>query len=65
MNRFEKSIIEKILSSGAIKEGHFFYTPNIHTNFYIDTNILFQNPDYVMEIAQQLDFKFGHLMEVD
>jgi orotate phosphoribosyltransferase len=46
-----------ILDNDAIKDGHFYYTHNYHSKYFIDTNMIFQHPDFVEKVVNNLDEK--------
>lgn len=49
-----------IKDTSAIKEGHFCYTPNYHTKYYIDTEIIFQDPRYVEMVVKRIHEYFSN-----
>lgn len=60
----ERIIWETIKANSAIIEGHFFYPNEFHSQYFIDTNILFQYPSFVETVVEGLDEKL-HLEDID
>lgn len=56
----EKKFWNLIKDTNAIKEGHFYYTPNYHTKYYVDTEIIFQNPRYVEMVVNRIHEYFSN-----
>lgn len=54
-----------ILECNAIREGHFYYTWEYHTKYYIDTDMLFQWPENVEKVGDVLYKIFSNKKNID
>ncbi len=50
-----------IMSAKAVINGHFKFTEKYHTKYYINTDILFQSPEFVNDVVSKLSEFFKDL----
>lgn len=53
-NKIEKKFWKIIVDTHSIREGHFYYKANFHTQYYIDTFLIFQYSNYVEMVVKEL-----------